>query len=79
MKTPQQNPRIAGPIFNQDSTEFFFVRTADQMSGETVDAYIDDLARFGVIDAIVPQRYWAWAACARYRAGATPPGASRIA
>lgn len=48
MKTTQQNPRIAGPIFNQDSTEFFFVRTADQMSGETVDAYIDDLARSGI-------------------------------
>lgn len=48
MKAPTQNPRIVGPIFNQDSTEFFFVRTADQMSGETVDAYIDELARAGV-------------------------------
>lgn len=48
MKAPNQNPRIVGPIFNQDSTEFFFVRTADQMSGETVDAYIDELARAGV-------------------------------
>lgn len=48
MNSPTKNPRIAGPIFNQDSTEFYFVRTADQMSGETVDAYIDDLARAGI-------------------------------
>ena len=48
MKPKLPNPRIAGPIFNQDSTEFYFVRTADQMSGETVDAYIDDLARAGI-------------------------------
>lgn len=41
-------PRIKGPIFNQDSTEFFFVRTADQMSGESVDAHIDQLAAAGV-------------------------------
>lgn len=43
-----KTPRLKGPIFNQDSTEFFFVRTADQMSGETVDAYIDQLAAAGV-------------------------------
>lgn len=48
MNRHRPNPRIAGPIFNQDSTEFYFVRTADQMSGETVDAYIDDLARAGI-------------------------------
>lgn len=48
MKNTRPNPAIAGPIFNQDSTEFYFVRTPDQMSGETVDAYIDDLARAGV-------------------------------
>jgi hypothetical protein len=48
MSAIRTNPLIKGPIFNQDSTEFFFVRTADQMSGETVDAYIDDLARFGI-------------------------------
>jgi len=48
MSATRTNTLIKGPIFNQDSTEFFFVRTADQMSGETVDAYIDDLARFGI-------------------------------
>lgn len=41
-------PMLRGPIFNQDSTDFFFVRTADQMSGEAVDAYIDDLHRAGI-------------------------------
>lgn len=39
---------IQGPIFNQDSTDFFFVRSAAQMSGEAVDAYIDDLQRAGI-------------------------------
>jgi hypothetical protein len=39
---------IAGPIFNQDSSEFFFTHTADEISGEAVDAYIDRLAHAGV-------------------------------
>ena len=41
-------PRTAGPIFNQDSTEFFYTHSADEMSGETVDAYIDRLKKAGV-------------------------------
>lgn len=41
-------PRTAGPIFNQDSTEFFYTYSADEMSGETVDAYIDRLKKAGV-------------------------------
>ena len=41
-------PRIAGPIFNQDSTEFFYTHAADVVSGEAVDAYIDRLNQAGV-------------------------------
>lgn len=41
-------PRIAGPIFNQDSTEFCYTHSADVVSGEAVDAYIDRLAQAGV-------------------------------
>lgn len=41
-------PPLAGPIFNQDSTQFFFDHSAAEMSGELVDAYIDRLARDGV-------------------------------
>ncbi len=40
--------RIEGPVFNQDSTEFFYTHTAGEMSGEAVDAYIDRLAKAGV-------------------------------
>ena len=43
-----QSIHIKGPIFNQDSTDFFFVRSCDQMSGEAVDAYIDDLHCAGI-------------------------------
>ncbi len=43
-----QSNHIKGPIFNQDSTDFFFVRSCDQMSGEAVDAYIDDLHCAGI-------------------------------
>ncbi|NBR58918.1 MAG: hypothetical protein EBT89_07135, partial [Opitutaceae bacterium] len=39
---------LVGPIFNQDSTDFFFERSRDEMSGELVDAYIDQLAQDGV-------------------------------
>lgn len=41
-------PKIAGPIFNQDSTEFFYTHSADEVSGEAVDAYIDRLKQAGV-------------------------------
>jgi len=39
---------MKGPIFNQDSTEFFYTHTADQMAGEAVDAWVDSLADAGV-------------------------------
>lgn len=39
---------MTGPIFNQDSTEFFFTHSAEEMSGATVDAYIDRLAAAGI-------------------------------
>jgi len=45
---PRPQPPIAGPILNLDSTQFFFEHTAAEMSGETVDAYIDLVARTGV-------------------------------
>ncbi|QYM78151.1 hypothetical protein K0B96_12635 [Horticoccus luteus] len=41
-------PRVKGPIFNQDSTQFFFDYTATEMSGALVDAYIDQLADAGI-------------------------------
>lgn len=41
-------PQINGPIYNQDSSEFFFTHSAEQVSGEAVDAYIDRLAVAGV-------------------------------
>jgi hypothetical protein len=43
-----ERPVIAGPILNLDSTQFFFEHSAGQMSGETVDAYIDLLAEAGI-------------------------------
>ena len=45
---PSSRPEIAGPILNLDSTQFFFEHSAGQMSGETVDAYIDLLADAGI-------------------------------
>jgi hypothetical protein len=39
---------LKGPLFNQDSTEFFYTHTADQMSGEAVDAWVASLAQAGV-------------------------------
>lgn len=44
----RERVRVAGPIFNQDSTEFFFSHPAAEMSAQTVDDYIDLLARAGV-------------------------------
>ncbi len=41
-------PTIAGPILNLDSTQFFFEHSAAEMNGETVDAYIDLVARSGI-------------------------------
>ncbi len=41
-------PHIAGPIFNQDSTDFFYSNRAKDMSGELVDDYIDQLADAGI-------------------------------
>lgn len=45
---PSGRPAIAGPILNLDSTQFFFEHPAGQISGETVDAYIDLLADAGI-------------------------------
>ncbi len=45
---PRERPVIAGPIFNLDSTQFFFEHSAAEMSAETVDAYADLVARTGV-------------------------------
>ena len=39
---------MAGPVFNQDNTNFFFDHTAEEMSGALVDAYIDELADDGI-------------------------------
>ncbi len=39
---------MKGPIFNQDSTEFFHTHSPDQISGEAVDAWVDSLAEAGV-------------------------------
>jgi len=39
---------VKGPIFNQDSTEFFYVHSADEMSGELVDAWVDSLSAAGI-------------------------------
>lgn len=39
---------MKGPIFNQDSTEFFYTHTPNQISGEAVDAWVDGLAEAGV-------------------------------
>lgn len=41
-------PAVRGPIFNQDSTQFFFDHQPGEMSGELVDAYIDQLADAGI-------------------------------
>jgi len=45
---PRARPAIAGPVLNLDSTQFFFEHTAAEMSAETVDAYIDLVARTGI-------------------------------
>jgi len=39
---------MRGPLFNQDSTEFFYTHGPDEMSGEAVDAWVDGLAEAGV-------------------------------
>lgn len=39
---------MAGPVFNQDSTQFFFERSADEISARQVSDYIDQLADSGV-------------------------------
>ncbi|MCF7760421.1 MAG: hypothetical protein K9M98_07955 [Cephaloticoccus sp.] len=39
---------LRGPIFNQDSTEFFFTHGPDEVSAAAVDAYIDQLAAAGI-------------------------------
>lgn len=46
--SPPAVPRVAGPVCNQDSTQFFFDYRAAEMSGELVDAYIDQLADAGI-------------------------------
>jgi hypothetical protein len=47
-RDPAGGTRMKGPIFNQDSTEFFYTHTPDQISGEAVDAWVDSLAEAGV-------------------------------
>lgn len=42
------SPTVVGPVFNLDSTQFFFEHAAATLSGETVDAYVDLLADAGV-------------------------------
>jgi len=39
---------LKGPIFNQDDSEFFFVRPPEEVSGEAVDAWVDSIAAAGV-------------------------------
>lgn len=39
---------VVGPVYNLDSTQFFFENGPATMSGETVDAYLDLLADAGV-------------------------------
>ena len=39
---------MRGPIFNQDSTEFFYTHSADQMGTAAIDAWVDSLADAGV-------------------------------
>jgi hypothetical protein len=39
---------LRGPLFNQDSTEFFYTHPADEVSAEAVDAWVDSLAEAGV-------------------------------
>lgn len=39
---------MRGPLFNQDCTDFFYSHSADQMSAETIDAWVDGLAEAGV-------------------------------
>jgi len=45
------DPKLAamkGPIFNQDSTEFFFVNSAARMGPGLINEYVDTLAAVGV-------------------------------
>ena len=37
-----------GPLFNQDSTEFFYTNRPEEISGELIDQYIDLLAHAGI-------------------------------
>lgn len=39
---------MRGPLFNEDSTDFFYTHSADQMSADTIDAWVDGLAEAGV-------------------------------
>jgi hypothetical protein len=74
---PPQNPAPAGPhpadaamlgpVFNQDTTQFFFERSASEISARQVDDYIDQLADSGVrtfvsnvnaMRANYPSRVW---------------------
>lgn len=40
-----KTPNIVGPIFDQDSTEFFFARPPSEMNVKSIHDYIDRLAR----------------------------------
>lgn len=39
---------MRGPLYNQDSTEFFYTHAPEQICGEAVDAWVDRLAQAGV-------------------------------
>lgn len=43
---------LRGPIFNQDSTDFFFAWPLEEMTGEGVDRWVDRLAEAGVGTAL---------------------------
>lgn len=47
-----RRPTLRGPIFNQDSTDFFFAWPLEEMSGAGVDAWVDRLAAAGVGTAL---------------------------
>jgi len=47
-KPTSGEPRVNGPIYNQDDTEFFTTRAPKDVTGEAVDKWVDGLAEAGV-------------------------------
>lgn len=39
---------MRGPLFNQDSTDFFYTHAPENVGGEAIDAWVDSLAEAGV-------------------------------